>query len=79
MYNLSRVQGLSIAFLWCLSDFHPLHFLIFDYLVHFHFHATEVGWSVQVHFGGGLLKTSSFAWILLSFIKSKPDFSPIQI
>ena len=44
-----------------------LYFLIFDYFC-VHSHAIEDGWSVQVHFGGGLLKTTSFVWIYLSSI-----------
>ena len=36
-----------------------LYFPIFDYFCA-HLHAIEAGWSVQVHFGGGLLKTTSF-------------------
>ena len=36
-----------------------LYFLISDYFC-VHSHSIGVGWSVQVHFGGGLLKTTSF-------------------
>ena len=35
-----------------------------------HSHAIKVGWSVQVHFSCGLLKTSYFVWIYLSSIHS---------
>ena len=53
-----------------------LYFLISDYFC-VHSHSIGVGWSVQVHFGGGLLKTSSFVCIFLSSSYSKPDFCPI--
>ena len=55
-----------------------LYFPIFDYFC-VHSHAIEAGWSVQVHFGGGLLKTTSFVWIYLRSRFSKPDFSPMQL
>ena len=64
-----------------LSQFHPWKILLFIgpryslgpiygsfSTIIVHSHAIEVGWSVQVHFGGGLLKTTSFVWIYLSSI-----------
>ena len=42
-----------------------LYFLISDYFCA-HSHAIWVGWSVQVHFGCGLLKTSYFVHEFIS-------------
>ena len=53
--------------------------LVFFYYFCVHSHAIKVGWSVQVHFGCGLIKISYIVWLYLSSIHSKPDFSPIQL
>ena len=48
-----------LVFLWGLSEFHPLIILsISTFFFWFKLSWIGVGWSVQVHFGGGFLKPS---------------------